>query len=91
MTFREYIKLAFCDNGEPSSSRLMFAATTLTSMVALLAIVFKTWHMPDGTTLGGLSVYAASPYAINRASKMIGRDKDDDTTVDASVVVKKKD
>lgn len=85
MAFKEFIKQAFCDNGQPSSSRLLTAATTLSSIVALLTVVFKTHVLPDGTALGGLGAFAASPYAVNRASKMFGKDKDDDKT---TVVVK---
>lgn len=76
MSFREYIKQAFCDNGTPSSSRLLTAFTTLTSAVALLYFVFKTHTMPDGLALTGLGGYASSPYAVNRVSKMFGHDKD---------------
>jgi len=78
MGAKEFLKLAFCDNGTPSSSRLLTAVTTLSSVVALLAVVFKTWHLPDGTALMGLGGFAASPYAVNRASKMFGKDKDPD-------------
>ena len=80
MSFREFIKQAFSDNGQPSSSRLLTAATTLSSVVALLSVIFKTWHMPDGMALTGLGAFASSPYAVNRASKMFGKDKDDDST-----------
>lgn len=79
MSAREYLYKAFCDNGTPSSSRLLTAATTLSAIVALLSVVFKTWHMPDGATLLGLGGFASSPYAVNRASKMFGKDKDKDS------------
>ena len=88
MTVREYLFKAFCDDGTPSSSRLLTAATTLSSIVALLAVVFKTWHMPDGMSLTGLGTFAVSPYAINRASKMFGKDKDSDNGDKTTVVIK---
>lgn len=84
MGVKAFFKLAFCDNGVPSSSRLLTAATTLSSIVALLAVVFKTWHLPDGTALMGLGGFAASPYAVNRASKMFGKEKLPDPTADTS-------
>jgi hypothetical protein len=76
MSFRDYIKLAFCDNGTPSSARLLTAGTVLTSMVGLLFFIIKTHSMPDGMTLTGLGAYATSPYAVHRASKMFGKDAD---------------
>jgi hypothetical protein len=73
-----FFKLAFSDSGQPSSSRLLTAVTVLSSAIGFLAVIFKTWHMPDGTALAGLGAFAASPYAVNRASKMFGKDKDTD-------------
>lgn len=78
MALKEYIKQAFCDNGAPSSARLMTAFTVLTSAVGFLFVIFKTHIMPDGMTLTGLGAYATSPYAVHRASKMFGKDKDAD-------------
>ncbi len=95
MGFREFIKQAFSDDGQPSSSRLLTAATTASSIVALLSVVFKSGHLPDGMALTGLGAFASSPYAVNRASKMFGKDKDVDSIADVSVsdtvVLKKKE
>lgn len=97
MPFVEFIKSAFSDKGQPSSSRLLTAVTTLSSAVGFLFVVFKTHALPDGTALTGLGAYAASPYAVHRASKMFGKDADTATanvSVDPSAstaIVKKKD
>ncbi len=89
MDAREFIKQAFCDNGQPSSSRLLTAITVLCSSFALVFVAVKTKGIPDGTALTGLGAFAGSPYGINRLSKMFGKDKDKDTTVvDTSVIVK---
>jgi len=76
MSFKDYIKLAFSDAGQPSSARLLTAVTVLTSAIGLLFVIFKTHTMPDGMGLTGLGTYAVSPYAIHRASKMWGKDAD---------------
>lgn len=89
MGVREFLKGAFSDNGTPSSSRLLTAMTTLSAIVALLAVVFKTWHLPDGMALTGLGGFAASPYAVNRASKMFGKDQDQPQTQQTTTVVVK--
>src|SRR5882724_8246634 len=77
MGTREFIKQAFSDTGQPSSSRLLTAATTLSSIVALLVVVFKTGHMPDGMSLTGLGAFGSSPYPVNRASAMFSYQKKD--------------
>ncbi|VVB52061.1 Uncharacterised protein [uncultured archaeon] len=82
----EWVRLAFSDNGQPSSSRVLTAASTLASIASLLFVVWKTHAMPDGMALTGLGAFASSPYAVNRASKMFGKDKDKDA--DTTVVVK---
>lgn len=87
MSVKEFLKQAFCDNGTPSSSRLLTGITFLSSVLYLGYVVVKTHAFPDGMTLTGLGAYASAPYAVNRASKMFGRDKDADSN-DTTVVVK---
>lgn len=88
MSFKDYIKQAFCDNGAPSSARLLTAVTVLTSAIGLLFVIFKTHMMPDGMGLTGLGAYATSPYAVHRASKMFGKDADlKPTVVDNTKIV----
>lgn len=72
----QYCKLAFSDNGSPSSSRLMTLLTVLVSCGTLIYSVVKTGgHFPDGMTLTGLGTFAVSPYAINRATTAWGKDQ----------------
>lgn len=89
MSVKDFLYKAFCDNGTPSSSRLLTAATFLSTIVYLGYVVFKTHAFPDGMTLTGLGAYASSPYAVNRVSKMFGKDRDRDSNDgDTTVVVK---
>lgn len=72
-----FLKEAFSDNGEPSSSRLL---TLLHSVVATFALVFytiKTHLLPDGTTLGGLGAFTTAHYLVNRVSTVLDKNKDD--------------
>lgn len=64
----DWLKLAFSDNGTPSSSRLLGAACTLSAIAALLWVVFKTTHVPEATALVGLSGFGTAHYLMNRAS-----------------------
>jgi hypothetical protein len=76
MSVKEFLKQAFCDNGTPSSSRLLTVVTVFSSAFALLYAVITTRLIPDGGALMGLGAYASSPYAVHRASKMFGKDGD---------------
>lgn len=90
MSFVSFITRAFTDKGEPSSSRLLTIPTVLTSCAVLVYTVLKTHLIPDGMTLTGLGAFSVSPYAAHRVSKMVGRDKDTDSTVvvDQTTIVK---
>lgn len=68
----DFVKKAFSDGGEPSSSRLLTIPHTVTACVALLYIVYKT-HTIDGMTASGLGAFAGAHYAINRVTTAFGK------------------
>lgn len=72
----QYAKQAFSDNGQPSSSRLLAGVSVLSVLVGFLYVCFHTGHLPDGAASTGAAALATAPYAVNRASKMFGKDKD---------------
>jgi hypothetical protein len=60
-----FLKGAFSEtDGAPSSSRLLSAATVITSCVAVLRISFKTNALPDRLDMLALFM-AAAPYTAN--------------------------
>jgi len=68
----DYCKLAFSDNGSPSSSRVLSLLHSLTACGCLIYLVIKTHTSPDGTMLAGWGTFAAAPYAINRVTNAWG-------------------
>jgi hypothetical protein len=99
MSAREFLYKAFCDNGTPSSSRILSAWLSLSSMALIWFIVrhmmglsvdkIAVWIGNLPLVITSLAAFAVSPYGVNRASKMFGRDKDkgsDDG--DTTVIVK---
>lgn len=72
----DFVKKAFSDNGQPSSSRLLSIPHSAAAIFALLYVVIHTHQLPDGTATAGLGAFATAPYAVNRVSNMFQK-KDD--------------
>jgi hypothetical protein len=70
-----YLKQAFSDGGNPSSSRLLTAVHSLVACGTLIFVAAKTHALPDGMTLTGLGAFSTAHYAINRATTAFGKDK----------------
>jgi hypothetical protein len=83
----QYLKSAFSDNGNPSSSRLLTVPHSLVACGCLIYVVIKTHGFPDGTVLAGLGAFATAHYAINRATTAFGKDKKDKDKTDVNVQV----
>ncbi len=62
---------AFCDGGNPSSSRLLAAGHSLATMFVLIFVAVKNHAIPDGTTCAGLGAFATAPYFINKAGSAV--------------------
>lgn len=86
--FLGFIKQAMCDNGMPSSSRIISAWLSVASMGLISFMVHHMMTLPVAALqvwmgglpmiIGALATFAASPYGINRLSNMFKKDKDDD-------------
>lgn len=77
-----FIKKAFSDNGQPSSSRLLAVLHSVASIFVLVFVAVKTHTYPgaaEGSALGGFSV---APYMVNRITTAWGKDKDKDKEQD---------
>lgn len=72
-----WIRLAFSDNGQPSSSRLMMALSTMCVLFGWLYVAISTHRVPDGAASSGAAALAVAPYAMNRASNMTWGKKQD--------------
>lgn len=81
--FLDYLKLAFSDNGQPSSSRLLAGLSVLSVLVGFLYVCLHSGQLPDGAASTGAGALAIAPYAVNRASKVFGKDKDSEPEPDA--------
>jgi len=69
-----WLKLAFSDQGNPSSSRLLTLLHSLVACATLLFVVIKNHphSMPDGATLTGLGAFSTAHYAVNRVTTAFG-------------------
>ena len=71
MAVKEFIKLAFSDNGNPSSSRILGAISALVSCASLLYLVIHTGKAPEATATLALSGFGTAHYIANRASTVV--------------------
>jgi len=95
----KFFKDAFCDNGTPSSSRILTAVSTITVLVGFIHVCFHNHQLPDGGASAGAATLATAAYAANRATTAWQNrnqpnppSKDDDAiaaAADVPVVVKK--
>jgi len=81
--FLDYLKLAFSDNGQPSSSRLLAGLAMLSVLIGFLYVCFHSGQLPDGAASAGAGTLAIAPYGVNRLSKMFGKDKDSEPELNA--------
>lgn len=77
MSHLNFVKKAFSDNGQPSSSRLLTLLHSLTSIFLLLYIGIKTRTWPSLDVATGLGGFAVVHYGVNRVSGMFGGQKKD--------------
>lgn len=66
-----FVTQAFCDNGVPSSSRLLTIPHVIASIFVLVYVTIKNHVIPDATVLGGLGVFATVHYAVNKAGNAV--------------------
>lgn len=62
-----FLREAFSEDGQPSSSRLMMAFHALAgaSWVSYHIITAVGHPLPDAATLSGVTAFVVAPYAIN--------------------------
>lgn len=65
-----FIKSAFSDGDQPSSSRLLSGLCSLASIVWITHIVLHTHALPDVATLGGATAFSTAHYAANRLTNI---------------------
>jgi hypothetical protein len=70
----DFLKKAFSDNGQPSSSRLLTVLHSFAAMFVLIYIAVKTGKYPGVDEATGLGGFAVVHYGTNRISKMFGKD-----------------
>lgn len=70
---RQFLKQAFSDGDQASSSRIMSAVCTLASIFWVTNIVAHTHALPDVATLGGLTAFSTAHYAANKLAGMVGK------------------
>lgn len=64
-----FLKLAFSEEGSPSSSRILTAFHSLCTIGVLANFSYHNHGgIPDVATLGGLATFATVHYAVNRFS-----------------------
>ncbi len=73
----DWIKKAFSDNGQPSSSRVLTAAHSVAAMFVLVFVAVKTHAYPDSVQGAALGGFATVHYAVNRITTAWGKDKKD--------------
>jgi len=73
----DWVKRALSDNGNPSSSRLFGALSTVAAIFCLLFVTVKNHAAPDALTTGGLAAFGTAPYTVNRITGMFGGQKTD--------------
>lgn len=86
-----FLKQAFSDKGQPSSSRLLTFLHSIVACFSLVYIIFRSpTHTVDGAVATGLGGFATVHYGVNRLSNMFGqkKDKDSDSTPEAPVTPK---
>jgi hypothetical protein len=72
---KDFVKAAFSDNGNPSSSRLLTVPHSLAAIFVLIYVAIKTHSFPsaaEGSALGG---FATVHYLVNRATTAWGKDR----------------
>jgi hypothetical protein len=88
-TILSWLGKAFSENGQPSSSRVISAWLSVSSMALLWFIVrhmmgqpvekLQVWIGGLPLLVGALATFAVSPYGVNKLSGMFKRDKPDDS------------
>jgi hypothetical protein len=86
-----FVKIAFSDNGVPSSSRLLSIPHFVVAGFSILWTTIKTGGHPDYLAITALSGFAVAPYAVNRASNMFSYQKKDIDTSSTSSISNTKD
>jgi hypothetical protein len=89
MTFREFITLAFSENGSPSSSRIISGWLSVSSMAAISFCLRHMMGLPVEKLqvwMGGLpavilalATFAVSPYGVGKITGIFKKDKLDET------------
>jgi len=68
---KDFVRQAFCDNGVPSSSRILTIPHSIAAMFVLIYVTLKTGHSPDATVCAGLGSFATVHYLVNKAGSTI--------------------
>lgn len=65
---KEFLRSAFSDAGQPSSSRIMSAICSLAVIAWGTHVVIHTHTMPDAIPMGAATAFAVSHYTANKVT-----------------------
>jgi hypothetical protein len=68
---KEFLKQAFSDGGQPSSSRLLTIPHSVAAIFVLVYATLKNHSVPDATICGGLGAFATVHYLVNKAGSAV--------------------
>jgi len=72
-----WIKKAFQDGGDPSSSRLFTIPHSLAAIFCVIFVTVKTGHLPNATETAAMGSFATVHYLVNRATTAWGKQQTD--------------
>ena len=76
----DFMKKAFSDHGQPSSSRVLTVLHSLVACGALVYIIVRSpVHTIDGGVAAGLGGFATVHYGVNRVTTAFGKQAGDTT------------
>jgi hypothetical protein len=71
--FIEFVKGAFSDGGDPSSSRIISAVCALAVIAWGTHVVVHTHALPDPVALTAATAFSTSHYVANRITTAFGK------------------
>lgn len=66
-----FVAQAFCDNGTPSSSRLLTIPHSVAAIFVLIYATIKNHAVPDATICAGLGTFATIHYLVNKTGSAV--------------------
>lgn len=87
LPLKQFLQGAYCDNGVPSSSRLLSTFLSVGCLLILAVLFRHVMYQPQDKLavwlpnlpyiIGGLALFSQSPYGLTKFSDIFNRKKDD--------------